>query len=153
MLGFGGLLLLMAAAEVASFLLLNSVQQDNTRLQEVFLAHNRILEQIRSHIYLSGTLVRDSLLAPEASGAQAQLAALQNLRRDTRVELGSYAAGLEPEERRPFAALQTEIEDYWKVLDSTFVWSESERSEISLCVLLRATGAAPHVHAPDRRSD
>jgi len=128
-LGFGGLLLLMAAGEVASFLLLHNVRQDNTRLQEVFLARNRLLEQIRSHIYLSGTLVRDSLLAPEASGAQAQLAALETLRGDTRVELKAYAAGLETEEKQPFEALQTEIGDYWKVLDSTFAWSEAERNK------------------------
>src|ERR1700680_828786 len=74
--GFGGLLLLMGAAEMASLLLLHSLRQGDMQLQERFLARNRMLEQIRSHIYLSGTLVRDSLLAPEPSGARAQLAAL-----------------------------------------------------------------------------
>jgi signal transduction histidine kinase len=125
--GFGGLLLLMGAAETASLLLLNSLRQGDMQLQERFLARNRMLEQIRSHIYLSGTLVRDSLLAPEPSGARAQLAALDRLRRDTNVALASYAQGLEPEEVAPFRALQSEIEDYWKVLDGTFAWSEEER--------------------------
>ena len=128
-LGFGGLLLLMAAAEMASLSLLSNLRRDDSSLQEVFLARNRILEQIRSHIYLSGTLVRDFLLAPEASGAQAQLASLEQLRRDTGAELASYAGGLEREEAQPFRALQSEIEDYWRVLDATFAWSAQERDK------------------------
>src|ERR1700692_291464 len=67
--GFGGLLLLMAAGETASLLLLTSLREGDTQLQGRFLARNHVLEQIRSHIYLSGTVVRDSLLAPEPSGA------------------------------------------------------------------------------------
>src|SRR5579872_903786 len=125
-LGFGGLLLLMATAEIAALLLLNNLQQSDTELQVRFLERNHLLEQIRSHIYLSGTLVRDSLLAPEASGARAQLAAVEALRRDTRSELATYALGLESEEVAPYQALRSEIEDYWKVLDATFSWSAEE---------------------------
>jgi len=98
-------------------------------LQERFLTRNRILEQIRSHIYLSGTLARDSLLAPEASGARAQLTALDGLVHDTKAALASYAQGLEPEEVAPFRALQSEIEEYWKVLNDTFAWTVEERAK------------------------
>src|SRR5579862_2869051 len=94
-LGFGGLLLLMAAAEIASLLLLNTLRQNDAQLQSRFLARNRTLELIRSNIYLSGTFVRDSLLAPESSGARAQLSALDNLRRDTGSALESYSQSLE----------------------------------------------------------
>jgi signal transduction histidine kinase len=128
-LGFGGLLLLMAAAEIASLLLLNTLRQNDTQLQARFLARNRKLEQIRSNIYLSGTFVRDSLLAPEATGAQAQLAALDNLRRDTGSALEGYSQSLEPEEKAPFRALRSEIEAYWKVLDRTFAWTTEERNK------------------------
>ncbi len=64
-------------------LFLNSLRHNDTALQARFLARNRTLERIRSNIYLSGTFVRDSLLAPEQSGAQAQLATLDGLRRDS----------------------------------------------------------------------
>ena len=127
-LGFGGLLLLMAAAEVASFLLLNNVRQDNTQLQEVFLARNRILEQIRSHIYLSGTLVRDSLLAPEASGVRGATSCARGI--TARYQSGSKLSRRPGDTRKAAVqALQKEIEDYWKVLDSTFAWSEAERNK------------------------
>ena len=128
-LGFGGLLLLMAAAEIASLLLLNTLRQNDAQLQARFLARNRTLEQIRSNIYLSGTYVRDSLLVPEASGARAQLAALDTLRKDIGTALESYAQSLEPDEVAPFQALRSEIEAYWKVLDRTFAWTTDERNK------------------------
>lgn len=128
-LGFGGLLLIMAAAEGASLVLLNALRTRDTSLQARFLGRNRTLEQIRSNIYLSGTYVRDSLLAPEVSGARAQMASVDGLRRDTQTALDNYAQSLEPEEIEPFAALRREIEAYWKVLDRTFSWSADERSK------------------------
>ncbi len=127
--GFGGLLLLMAAAETGALLFLNSWRQSGAELQSHFLARNRTLEKIRANIYLSGTFARDSLLAPEISGARAQIATIGNLRRDTEVLLDSYAGSLEPEESDPFLSLRTEIDAYWKVLDRTFAWSAEERNK------------------------
>ena len=128
-LGFGGLLLLMAGAEIASLLLLNTLRQSDAQLQARFLARNRTLEQIRSNIYLSGTYVRDSLLAPELSGARAQLASLDNLKKDIDSALDSYAHSLDADEAAPFQALRSEIQDYWKVLDRTFAWTTDERTK------------------------
>lgn len=127
--GFGGLLLLMAAAETGALLSLKSLRGSETGLQAHFLARNRTLEQIRSNIYLSGTYARDSLLAPEQSGAQAQIAALENLKKDTDAALETYAQSLEPEEADPFRALRSEIDAYWRVLNRTFAWSPDERNK------------------------
>jgi signal transduction histidine kinase len=127
--GFGGLLLIMAAAEAGALLFLSSLRNNDTTLQARFLARNRTLERIRSNIYLSGTFVRDSLLAPEQSGAQAQLTTLDGLRRDSESALNSYAAALEPEESAPFQDLRSQIEAYWKVLDRTLAWTGEERGK------------------------
>jgi signal transduction histidine kinase len=127
--GFGGLLLLMAAAETGALLFLNSLRHSGTELQAHFLERNRTLEQIRSDIYLSGTFARDSLLAPEVSGARAQIAALEGLHRETETALDRYAQSLEPEEVAPFRALRLEIDGYWRVLDRTFSWTAEERSK------------------------
>jgi signal transduction histidine kinase len=127
--GFGGLLLIMAAAEAGALLFLNNLRHNDAALQARFLARNRTLEQIRSNIYLSGTFVRDSLLAPEQSGARAQLATLEGLRRDSESELRSYASALEAEEAAPFHDLESQIEAYWKVLDRTFAWTADERGK------------------------
>ena len=126
--GFGSLLLLMAAAETGALLFLLSLRQSGNSLQSHFLERNRTLEKIRSNIYLSGTYARDSLLAPEVSGAKAQIAALDGLKHETETELDAYARSLEPEEQAPFRALRSEIDAYWKVLDGTFSWSPEERN-------------------------
>jgi len=127
--GFGGLLLLMAAAETGALLFLNGWRHSGTELQGRFLARNRTLEKIRANIYLSGTFARDSLLAPEISGAKAQIATLASLRHDTDVLLDNYAQSLEPEESAPFRTLRAEIDAYWKVLNGTFAWSSDERNQ------------------------
>jgi signal transduction histidine kinase len=127
--GFGGLLLIMAVAEAGALLFLNSLRHNDTALQARFLARNRTLERIRSNIYLSGTFVRDSLLAPEQSGARAQLATLDGLRRDSESALTGYASALEPEEAAPFQDLRSQIEAYWNVLDRTLAWTGEERGK------------------------
>jgi signal transduction histidine kinase len=127
--GFGGLLLLMAAAESGALLFLNSLRSNDATLQARFLARNRTLERIRSNIYLSGTFVRDFLLAPEQTGARAQLRTLEGLRRDSENALNNYASALEPEERKPFRDLRSQIEAYWQVLDRTFAWTADERNK------------------------
>ncbi len=126
--GFGGLLLLMAAAEIAAFLIIGSLRTSDAQLEHRFLQRSRILEQIRSSIYLSGTVARDFLLAP-APGAHAQLADLNDLRHETDSALEQYAKSLEPEEAGPFSSLRTEISAYWKVLNSMFSWTAGEREK------------------------
>jgi signal transduction histidine kinase len=127
--GFGGLLLIMAAAEAGALLFLSSLRHNDTTLQSHFLARNRTLERIRSNIYLSGTFVRDSLLAPGQSGARAQLTTLDGLRRDSESALNNYAAALEPEEAAPFQDLRSQIDAYWNVLDRTLAWTSEEREK------------------------
>jgi signal transduction histidine kinase len=128
LIGFGGLLLLMAAAEGGALVIIGSLRASDARLERRFLERSRILEQIRSSIYLSGTVARDFLLAPE-TGAHAQLNELNELRIKTEGALHSYAHSLEPEEATTFASLNAEINAYWKVLNSTFQWTPEERSK------------------------
>jgi signal transduction histidine kinase len=127
--GFGGLLLLMAAAEAGALYFLGSLRHNSASLEDRFLSRNRQLEQIRSNIYLSGTIARDTLLAPEPEGARAEIAALGSLRRDTQAALEHYAESLEPQEEPPFRSLQSQIEAYWKVLNGAFLWTPEERNK------------------------
>ena len=127
MIGFGGLLLLTAAASVGALLMLNNLRNNSTSLQRRFLARNHQLEQIRSHIYLSGTVARDALLAPEPSGVEAQFAALRMLRRQDEEALAESARSIAPSETRMFQQMRREIEDYWSVLEKTSSWTPDQR--------------------------
>jgi len=129
-LGFGGLLVCILGAAVGTFSVLNRVRTDETRIRKTFLDHEGALDQIRSQIYLSGTYVRDFLLSPDPSGAAAQSARLTSLERESRSALQAYARSLDAEEREPFSTLQTEIDDYWRVLDRTVAWTPDERKAL-----------------------
>jgi signal transduction histidine kinase len=126
--GFGGLLLIMAAAELGALVMIGSLRTSDARVEQHFLERSRMLEQIRSSIYLSGTVARDSLLAP-LGGASSQLAEVNSLHKQSDAALEKYQTSLEPEETTAFAKLRSEIDGYWEVLNRTFAWTEEERAK------------------------
>src|SRR5689334_12477116 len=100
-LGFGGLLVCIVGAATGTILALDNVRADETRIRRAFLGRLSDLDQIRSHIYLSGTYVRDFLLSPDPSGAAAQTSRLTALQNQSRAALQSYSGLIEPNEREP----------------------------------------------------
>lgn len=129
-LGFGGLLLCIMIAAAGTLVVLERVRNDEAQARKAFLERLASLDQIRAQIYLSGTYVRDFLLAPDSAAASAQASRLAALERETRGALKGYSRSLEAEEREPFQALRSEIEAYWRVLDGTMAWSPSERNRL-----------------------
>lgn len=127
-LGFGGLLACIVGAAVGTISALDRVRNDETKIRQTFLTRLGALDQIRSQIYLSGTYVRDFLLSPDPGGAAAQSVRLSALDRETHAAIASYSQTLEPEEREPFQALQSQIDEYWRVLDRTMAWTPKERN-------------------------
>jgi signal transduction histidine kinase len=128
-LGFGGLLVCIVAAATETVLSLDRVRQEEAGIRQSFSGRMGTLDQIRSQIYLSGTYVRDFLLSPDASGAQAQGTRLANLEKESYAAMHAYAQSLDPGERGPFQTLQSEIEAYWQVLDKMLAWSAEERNQ------------------------
>jgi signal transduction histidine kinase len=129
-LGFGGLITFIVAASVIALVQLDRVREDDGRIRKAFLTRLESLEQIRSQIYLSGTYIRDYLLFPDASGAAAQRERLAQIETQTTGMLATYARLLDAPERDAFAALRSEIDEYWKVLQTTFEWSAAERERL-----------------------
>ena len=129
-LGFGGLLVFIVAAAIGTLVVLDRVRHQETLIRQAFLQRLGALDQIRAQIYLSGTYVRDFLLSPDISGAQAQTLRLAALERETHAALQAYSRILETAEREPFQTLQSEIEAYWGVLDRTVAWSPQQRNRL-----------------------
>jgi len=129
-LGFGGLLVCIVGAATETLLSLERVRQDETEIRRAFLGRIRSLDQIRSHIYLSGTYVRDFLLSPDASGAAAQSSRLGSLEKQSYALLDGYSHLVDTNEREPFQALQAEIEAYWEVLNRMTAWTSDERNKL-----------------------
>jgi signal transduction histidine kinase len=127
--GFGGLLLLLTFAGVDSVRKIWQIQTSNDNIRENFLARTRLLEQIRSDLYLSGTYVRDYLLEPDPSKAEAHRASLLRTRTDMDAALERYRVLLSREESTPFGVLTDELRSYWRVLEPVFAWNSNERRD------------------------
>lgn len=124
--GFGGLLLLMGVLGASAITFLSRIDKrhEATRLQ--FVARTRILESLRSNIYLSGTHIRDFLESGDAGGSTKSSSYLAA---KTRVEEGiaRYRLKLEPQEDAPFRTLEQGISAYFHALDQVLQWPPPER--------------------------
>ncbi|HTT61075.1 MAG TPA: ATP-binding protein [Bryobacteraceae bacterium] len=127
--GFGGLLVLLAFAGFDGVRKLRQIQRRNDAIRESFLARTRLLEQIRSGLYLSGTYVRDCLLEPDAAKAEAHRASLLSTRNRMEAALGQYQALLNDRPVGPLRDLNQALEDYWKILEPVLTWSAGDRRD------------------------
>ena len=125
--GFGGLLALMAFAEIDGVRALREIQNSNDRIREDFLLRTRLLERIRDDVYVSGTYERDYLLEPEAGKAEGHRYSLLETRHDMDAALAQYRDLLAAPERQPFGALTAALAAYWSVLEPVFDWTPQQR--------------------------
>jgi signal transduction histidine kinase len=129
MAGFGGLLLLMSFAGFDGIQTLRHIQSSNDDIREDFLARTRVLEKIRSDLYLSGTYVRDYLLEPDVQKAESHRLSLLETRSEMDRAVQKYKALLNAPELGPFQVLTQELTTYWKVLEPVLLWNTNERRQ------------------------
>ncbi|MFI5179961.1 MAG: histidine kinase [Thermoanaerobaculia bacterium] len=127
--GFGGLLVLMLFAGLDAGLIFRKTEAENERIRREFLQRLRILEKIRSDLYLSGTYARDYLLEPEAGNAASHRALLEATRTEMDDILERYVGFLPQGEAAAVVDLRREVSDYWRTLAPVFRWSADERRE------------------------
>jgi signal transduction histidine kinase len=125
--GFGGLLLLLAFAGLDGIEEFSQIQRRNDAIRETFLARTRLLEQIRSDLYLSGTYIRDCLLEPDAAKAEAHRVSLLGTRNRMKAALERYKAFLNEAQAPPFLDLNRALQDYWNILAPVLAWSAGDR--------------------------
>jgi signal transduction histidine kinase len=125
--GFGGLLLLMTFSAIDGMQALQQIQTSNDTIREQFLQRTRVLDRIRSDVYVSGTYVRDYLLEPESGKAEGHRYSLLEARRDMDWALAEYRTLIDDREAGPFQGLTRQLADYWSVLEPVFEWFPEHR--------------------------
>jgi signal transduction histidine kinase len=130
--GFGGLILFILGAAAGTMFLLGRVRADDTRIRQAYLERLRVLEQIRSQIYLSGTDMRDYLLSPGIGAGERPRKDIVGIRLQTQRQLDEYARSVEPAEQDAFEALRSEINDWWQVVGVPFQWTPGERESLRI---------------------
>jgi len=106
---------------------LRRMQDRSGTIQHDFLERSRVLNQIRSDVYLSGTYARDYLLDPQPSAAEKNRTELNRLRQEMGTVLANYAGLMRAEERTPLDNLRRSLNEYWHALDPVFQWSSDQR--------------------------
>lgn len=119
--------MLLAFAGLDSVQKLRQIQHRNDTIRESFLARTRLLEQIRSDLYLSGTYVRDCLLEPDPAKAEAHRASLQITRNRMEAALDRYKVVLNEAQAAPFRDLNQALQEYWNILAPVLAWNASQR--------------------------
>jgi signal transduction histidine kinase len=127
LLGFGGLLLLLAFTGLNAVSVLKRIQAENERIREDYVKRNQILEQLRSDVYLSGTYVRDLLVEPDPALADIHRKELENARVRIASAVTSYDRILRSEERAPFQQFASELTAYFVTLQPALQWTAAQR--------------------------
>jgi signal transduction histidine kinase len=127
LLGFGSLLAIIALSGFDALRVLRQFRKEDDQIRRQFLFRNRVLNNIRAEVYLSGTYVRDYLLEPDPDRASGFGASLESVRQQMETELVSYAGQMDPEQSAHYNALRMELTQYWAVLEPVLAWDVQTR--------------------------
>ena len=130
LIGFGGLLFLLAFSGLNAVSVLSHIQASNERIREDYVNRDRILEGLRSDLYLSGTYVRDLLLEPDPKRADLHRTELNGARSRVKTSMAAYQSVLRGEEKIPFQQFKSEVTAYFDSLQPTLEWTPSQRKEL-----------------------
>jgi signal transduction histidine kinase len=125
--GFGGLLLLMGVLGVSAITFLSRIDKRHEATRLEFVARTRIIESLRSDVYLSGTHIRDFLLESGSGGGSTRSNAYAVAKLRTLEAVARYRLKLEPQEEAPFRKLELGINSYFGTLDPVLQWPAPER--------------------------
>jgi signal transduction histidine kinase len=127
LLGFGGLLALIVFSSVDALLVLRRIEATNNSLRREFLLRNRSLNEIRSSLYLTGTVARDYLLDPDPRAADTHRTSLSSLRESSTAQLAAYAREPRPGEAGPSTKLEADLSAFWDTLEPVLLWTAEQR--------------------------
>lgn len=127
LIGFGGLLLLLAFSGLNAVSVLRQIEVRNRDIREDYFHRDRILSQLRSDIYLTGTYVRDFLLERDPSRADIHREEFAQASGQMISLLSAYSHIVRPEERASFSAFSRELLDYLDFLRPVLRWDADQR--------------------------
>src|SRR5665213_423381 len=117
-LGFGALLVLIAVAGAYALVVLSNERSAETRVRDAYLRRDSLIEQIRSGIYTSGTIVRDYLLASPDTDIHAEMALWRKVRARTDQVIQDYSAQADKRDFSLFKVLSSDLASYWALQQS-----------------------------------
>ncbi len=130
LIGFGGLILLLAFAGLNGISVVHEIQDRSERIRIDYAFRNRVLQQLRTDIYLSGTYVRDLLLERDPALADVHRRELAQARARIDADIAVYRRVLRTDEKAPFQEFLGELSQYFDSLAPALQWTAAERQEL-----------------------
>lgn len=127
LMGFGGLMLLLAFSGLTALSVLRRIQTQDERIRQDYFNRDQILEQLRSDIYLSGTYVRDLLLEQDPNRADIHRLELEGARTRINQNVAAYDRVLRKEEKSAFQQFKRELDAYFQSLQPALEWNAAQR--------------------------
>lgn len=135
--GFGGLLLLMIVAGVSALVVLREVRSSDKRERSLYLRRATALDLVRTGIYQSAIVMRAYLLATDLQQAESQLGLWKQAKSATGLGMAECASVLDPADGSQLRDLQTQVDDYWRLLDFLTTIPEDNRRALGGAYLNR----------------
>jgi signal transduction histidine kinase len=127
--GFGGLLLLLSVLGLSAISFLYQIEIRHERIRQDYVERERILEKLRSGIYISGTYVRDFLLDTSETLAAHHKAQFLETRKQVENGVAEYRRLIRPVENETFQEFTRELNAYFAATAPTLDWTLQERRE------------------------
>lgn len=130
LIGFGGLLLLLAFSGLTGLSVLRRIESQNASIRDSYFNRGRILEELRPEIYLSGTYVRDLLLEQDPAQADSHRRDFVEIRKRIDVNVEAYERVLSGEDLGRFRGFKSELDAYFNSLQPALEWNAAQRREL-----------------------
>lgn len=127
--GFGGLLLLLAVLGLSAVSFLSQIKVREEKIRQDYVDRERVLQNLRSEIYTSGTYIRDFLLDPNDMFAAGHRDQFLETQRQLHTELARYRTLARDEMETSVNSLARELETYLHALAPVLNWNAAERRE------------------------
>jgi len=127
--GFTGLLILMGFLVVDSARQTRDVSVTSTALRKESRDRDALLDQLRTDIFRSATLVRDYMLEHDEAVAASQKAELRLLQSRVQQALIHYGESASPKDKETIQSLKQHAESYWTSLAPALDWNRAARHE------------------------
>lgn len=130
LIGFGCLLALLAISGLYTLSVIGKIQAEDKQIRNRYVSRDRILDQLRSDIYVSGTYVRDFLIDPDPSHAATHRTEFEAARQRVQSAIPVYRRFLEGEEKVSFDHFTTELAAYFDSLQPALQWDMKQRQRL-----------------------
>ncbi|MEX2264048.1 MAG: sensor histidine kinase [Bryobacteraceae bacterium] len=139
---FGSLIALIAILGGSTMRQAGEVYGEISTLHDDYRRRERILNEVRSEIHLSGVLVRDYLLDPSHITGGLYKEQLLAIRSSMTRELDDLRNLIAPEDLPKLERWHKELDKYWDSLDPLFEWTPRQQMALSHLFLRRVV--LPH---------